>query len=277
MPIDERPPPPRPCSTRPKMSTSMLGASAQTSEPAMIDQDRDAQREPAAVDVGDLAVERDDGGRRQQVGGDQPRQAVDVAEVAADGRQRGRQDGLVERAHERRQQHAEHDQQRLTMGEGLGLTAVGVGVHWRSSGPGTTASARLLAQHELCSASRPAEAHRELVEERAPFGQRPPKHGPRQIRIGYEHLSPSRPGFRAQVKNSVLAGLSRRTTKFHREASRSRLQQYERELRKQRHQDQHDQHGQHERGGPPENVVDANAFVLQVIVDHEAGNAERRG
>ncbi len=51
-----------------------------------VDQERDAQREPAAMDVGDLAVERDAGGRGEQVGGDQPRQAVDVAEVAPDGR-----------------------------------------------------------------------------------------------------------------------------------------------------------------------------------------------
>ena len=87
------------------------------------------------MDVADLAVERDDGGRREQVGGDQPRQVVDVAEVASDGRQRARQDGLVERAHERRQQHAEDDQQRLTMREGLGLTAFGVGIHCGRSVP----------------------------------------------------------------------------------------------------------------------------------------------
>jgi hypothetical protein len=98
-----------------------------------ISEDRDAQRELAAVDVGDLAVERHHRGRRQQIGGDQPGQVVDVVELAPDRRQRARQDGLVERAHEGRQQDAEDDQQRLTMGEGLGLTAVGVGVH-RSRG-----------------------------------------------------------------------------------------------------------------------------------------------
>ena len=42
-----------------------------------------------------------------------------VAELAADGRQRARQDGVVERAHEHRQQHAEHDQPRFLVGEGL--------------------------------------------------------------------------------------------------------------------------------------------------------------
>ena len=35
MPMDESPPPPNPCSTRPKIKSSMFGASAQASEPAM--------------------------------------------------------------------------------------------------------------------------------------------------------------------------------------------------------------------------------------------------
>ena len=63
------------------------------------------------MDVGDLAVERHDRGRCQEVDGDQPGQVVHVAEIAPDGRQRARQNGVVERAHEHRQQHAEHDQQ----------------------------------------------------------------------------------------------------------------------------------------------------------------------
>jgi len=33
--MDDKPPPPNPCKTRPKIRTSMLGAMAQTSEPAM--------------------------------------------------------------------------------------------------------------------------------------------------------------------------------------------------------------------------------------------------
>ena len=101
-----------------------------------VGQDRDAQREPAAVDVRDLAVERDDRGRRQQIGGDQPGQVVHVTEIAADGRQRARQNGLVERPHEHRQQHAQHDQHGLAMREGRGLTAIGVGIHRQGrSGP----------------------------------------------------------------------------------------------------------------------------------------------
>jgi 2-oxoglutarate dehydrogenase complex dehydrogenase (E1) component-like enzyme len=50
-----------------------------------------------------------------RVGGDQPGQVVHVAEFAADGRQRARQDRGVERAHEHRQQHAEHDEHRLAV------------------------------------------------------------------------------------------------------------------------------------------------------------------
>jgi hypothetical protein len=114
-----------------------------------VGQDRDAKREAAAVDVRDLAVERDDGRRREQIGGDQPGEAVHIAEVASDRRQRGRQDGLVERSHERRQQHAEDDQQRLSMREGLGLTAVGEGIHGRERF-GPDARDRRSRRHACC-------------------------------------------------------------------------------------------------------------------------------
>ncbi len=100
-----------------------------------VGEDRDAQREPPAADVGDLAVERDHRRRGEHVGGDQPGQALNVAEVAADDRQRGGQNGLVERAEERRQQDAEDDEQRFTMSKGRALTVLGVGIHWRSVVP----------------------------------------------------------------------------------------------------------------------------------------------
>jgi len=54
---------------------------------------------------------------------------VHIVEVATDRGQRGCQNRLVERSHERRQQHAKDDQQRLSMGEGLALTAGSVGIH----------------------------------------------------------------------------------------------------------------------------------------------------
>ncbi len=91
--------------------------------------ERDPQGEPASVDVGDLAVERDDGGRGEQVGGDKPGQVAHIVEVAADRRQGARQDGLVERAHERGQQHAQNDQHPLPVGE---RRLCGTSIHWRS-------------------------------------------------------------------------------------------------------------------------------------------------
>ena len=101
-----------------------------------MNRDRDAQRKGAPADIGDLAVERDHGGRCQEISGDQPGQVMGIVEVAPDDRQRARQDGLIERAHEDRQQHAEHDELRLPVGEPLGLGRVGDGVHGRSGASG---------------------------------------------------------------------------------------------------------------------------------------------
>ena len=126
-----------------------------------VDRDGDAQREGAPVDVGDLAVERDDGGRRQQIGGDQPGQVMGIAEVAPDRRQGARQDGLVERAHEDRQQHAEHDEQRLPVGEPLGLGRVGDGVHGLAGGLDRGRAGRivrLVEQASMPGQPRPADA-----------------------------------------------------------------------------------------------------------------------
>ena len=102
-----------------------------------VERDRDQQRDAAAVGVADLAVQRGDRRVGDQVSGDQPRQVVHVAEFAADGRQRARQDGGVERAHEHGQQHTEHDEQDLAVGEGS-LAVGGPGIHgqsWRPYGP----------------------------------------------------------------------------------------------------------------------------------------------
>ncbi len=65
---------------------------------------RDLEHALAPVEVAELAVERGDDRDRQQVGGDDPREVVEAAEVADDRRQRGRDDRLVER----RQQHHQH-------------------------------------------------------------------------------------------------------------------------------------------------------------------------
>ena len=69
------------------------------------DDDRELEDQAATVEIGDLAPERGDGGRGQQIGGDDPREVVEAAEVADDAGQGGADDALVERG----QEHAGHD------------------------------------------------------------------------------------------------------------------------------------------------------------------------
>ena len=71
--------------------------------------DRDQHHHAPAVDVGELAVERRHRGAGDEIGGHHPGQVAEVAEVLADGGQRGGDDGLVERAEEHRQHDAEDD------------------------------------------------------------------------------------------------------------------------------------------------------------------------
>ncbi len=61
------------------------------------DDDGRLQHDAAPVDVAELAVQRHDDRRRQQVGGDDPRQVRQAADLADDGRQRGRDDRLIQR------------------------------------------------------------------------------------------------------------------------------------------------------------------------------------
>ena len=68
------------------------------------DHDRRLEDDPAPVEVAELAVERPDDGRGEQVRGHDPREMLDPAEVADDRRQRRRHDRLVER----REQQDEH-------------------------------------------------------------------------------------------------------------------------------------------------------------------------
>ena len=65
---------------------------------------RPLEHDLAAVEIAELAVQRGDDRDRQQVGGDDPGEVVEPAEVADDRRQRGRDDRLIER----RQQHRQH-------------------------------------------------------------------------------------------------------------------------------------------------------------------------
>src|SRR5580765_8022353 len=89
------PPPPSPWRARKAISCSMFWLRPQSAE---------------------LAVDRADDRRGEQVGGDDPRELGEPAEVADDRRQRGRDDRLVERGE---QQH-EH-QRREDQADSLGL------------------------------------------------------------------------------------------------------------------------------------------------------------
>ena len=71
--------------------------------------DGDEHQHAPAVDIRELAVERRHRRAGEQIGRHHPGQVADIAEMPADGRQRGGDDGLVERAEEHRQHDAEHD------------------------------------------------------------------------------------------------------------------------------------------------------------------------
>ncbi len=87
--------------------------------------DPDQKDQPAAMDVAELAVERGHRGRGQKVGGHHPGQVRGIAELATDGRQRGRDDRLVERRQQHRQQDADHDRAHRRMVERRRLAQLG--------------------------------------------------------------------------------------------------------------------------------------------------------
>jgi len=68
------------------------------------------QQALASVEIAELAVERADDRRGEEVGGHDPRQVLDPAEVADDRRQRRRDDGLVERREQHDEQQRPEDQ-----------------------------------------------------------------------------------------------------------------------------------------------------------------------
>ena len=86
--------------------------------------ERDQHHAAAAVDIAELAIERRHHGRGQQIGDHHPGQILEIVERAADGRQRRRHDGLVERAEKHRQRQAADDADDLAPAElALGLPA----------------------------------------------------------------------------------------------------------------------------------------------------------
>ena len=74
------------------------------------DHERDLQDAFAAVDVAELAVQRADHGRGEQVGGHDPGEVLQPAQVADDRRQRRRHDRLVERRDEEHEEQRAEDQ-----------------------------------------------------------------------------------------------------------------------------------------------------------------------
>src|SRR5262249_42551421 len=89
------------------------------------DEQADRQQHHAAApgNVGELAVERRDYRRRQQIGNDDPGQILEIAELASDGGQGRGDDGLIEG----RQEHPEHQ----TIED---IAHVGLGQPWARRG-----------------------------------------------------------------------------------------------------------------------------------------------
>ena len=71
--------------------------------------ERDDDHGTAAVNVAERAEHRRYRGRGQQIGRDHPGEIGDVVKLAADGRQCGRDDGLVEGGQKHRQHQADQD------------------------------------------------------------------------------------------------------------------------------------------------------------------------
>ena len=101
------------------------------------DEDRDGDDEQllATVDVAELAVERRDDRRGDEVGSRRPRLVVQALEVVGDGADGGRDDGLVQRGEEHTHHQPDEDGDDLAVGERAG-GAVGLterrGRHRRS-------------------------------------------------------------------------------------------------------------------------------------------------
>ena len=98
-----------PCSARPAISTSIVGASAQSIETDAEPADADREHAPLAVEVAERARDEDQRAERQQVRVRHPLLAGEpAAEVLADRRQRDVDDRRVEardeRAHDRRRE-----------------------------------------------------------------------------------------------------------------------------------------------------------------------------
>ena len=79
--------------------------------------DRGQEDRLATIEVADLAPDRRGGGGGEQVSGDHPGQVVEATEVADDGGQSGRNDGLIEGAQQHREQEPAKCEQNLAPAE----------------------------------------------------------------------------------------------------------------------------------------------------------------
>ncbi len=77
------------------------------------DDDGRLQHELAAEQVAELPVQRAGNRRRQEIGGHDPGEVIEPTEVADDGRQRRRDDRLVERGEQQHEQQRGKDQPHL--------------------------------------------------------------------------------------------------------------------------------------------------------------------
>ena len=85
----------------------------------------DLQHDLAAVQIAELSVERRDDGLREQIGGDDPRELLEPAELADDRRQRRGDDRRVERGEQHHEQQAAEQRQQLPSREGEGSGLIG--------------------------------------------------------------------------------------------------------------------------------------------------------
>ena len=107
MPIGCTAPAPSPWTSRKTISAGMLHAKPHSSEPSDEQPDAEQHHRLAAVEVGDLAVDRDGHRLGEQVDREQPGERREAAEVVDHRRHRGGQDRRVDRD----QADAEHDRQ----------------------------------------------------------------------------------------------------------------------------------------------------------------------
>jgi hypothetical protein len=110
------PPPPSPCRAE---GDELHHRARRTAERRADEEDhhRRLQHALAAVEVAELAVERGHHGLGEQVGGDDPRQPLETAELADDGGQRRGDDRRVERGEQQHEQQAAEDDEAAGLGD----------------------------------------------------------------------------------------------------------------------------------------------------------------